>query len=43
VKESHPRILETIREKKVIDDDLKALLAEAIEDFKKLRWESYKA
>ncbi len=35
---SHPAILETLRTKKAIDDDLKALLTEAVEDFKATRW-----
>lgn len=43
VRNAHPAVLNTIRDKKVIDDDLKKLMAEAIEDFKATRWESYKA
>src|SRR6186713_483363 len=43
VRTAHPAVLQTIRDKKVIDDDLKALMIEAIEDFKATRWESYKA
>jgi F-type H+-transporting ATPase subunit alpha len=39
MKESNPAILNTIREKKSIDDDLKAQMKEAIEDFKATRWE----
>jgi F-type H+-transporting ATPase subunit alpha len=35
---SHPAILETLRTKKSIDDDLKAALKEAVEDFKATRW-----
>ncbi len=35
---SHPAVLNTIREKKTIDDDLKASLREAVEDFKQTRW-----
>src|SRR5215475_6004219 len=34
VRSSHPAVLNTIRDKKTIDDDLKALMKEAIEDFK---------
>jgi F-type H+-transporting ATPase subunit alpha len=37
---SHPAVLNTIRDKKNIDDDLKASMKEAIEDFKATRWES---
>jgi F-type H+/Na+-transporting ATPase subunit alpha len=39
-KESHPAVLNTLREKKSIDDDLKALMKEAVEDFKATRWET---
>jgi F-type H+-transporting ATPase subunit alpha len=39
-KEAHPAVLNTMREKKSIDDDLKAAMKEAIEDFKATRWES---
>ncbi|HXG83728.1 MAG TPA: F0F1 ATP synthase subunit alpha [Pyrinomonadaceae bacterium] len=35
---SHPSVLQTMRDKKSIDDDLKASLREAIEDFKATRW-----
>ena len=35
---SHPAILETIRTKKSVDVDLKALMKEAIDDFKQTRW-----
>jgi len=38
--ESHPAVLTTIRDKKTIDDDLKASMKETIEDFKSTRWES---
>ena len=38
VESSHPSVLNTLREKKSIDDDLKALMKEAIEDFKATRW-----
>jgi F-type H+-transporting ATPase subunit alpha len=43
VRTAHPAVLNGIREKKVIDDDVTALMKEAIEDFKATRWESYKA
>jgi F-type H+-transporting ATPase subunit alpha len=35
---SHPAVLNTMREKKSIDDDLKASMKEAVEDFKSTRW-----
>jgi F-type H+/Na+-transporting ATPase subunit alpha len=38
VENSHPTIFETLRTKKSIDDDLKATMKEAIEDFKASRW-----
>ena len=38
VKTSHPAVLNTIREKKNIDDDLKASMKESVEDFKATRW-----
>ena len=38
IKNSHPGVLQTLRDKKTIDDDLKASLKEAIEDFKATRW-----
>jgi F-type H+-transporting ATPase subunit alpha len=38
--ESHPAVLSTIRDKKTIDDDLKATMKETVEDFKSTRWES---
>jgi F-type H+/Na+-transporting ATPase subunit alpha len=37
---SHPGVMNTLREKKSIDDDLKSSLREAIEDFKSTRWEA---
>jgi F-type H+-transporting ATPase subunit alpha len=37
---SHPAVLNTLRDKRSIDDDLKASMREAIEDFKATRWES---
>jgi hypothetical protein len=43
VRNSHPAVLSAIRDKKTIDDDVKALMTEAIDDFKATRWESYKA
>ncbi len=39
---SHPAILTTLSEKKNLDDDLKASLKEAVEDFKATRWETGK-
>jgi F-type H+-transporting ATPase subunit alpha len=39
IKEAHPAVLNTIRDKKNIDDDLKAMMKEAVEDFKATRWE----
>jgi len=36
---SHPAVLSTMREKKTIDDGLKASMKEAVEDFKATRWE----
>jgi F-type H+-transporting ATPase subunit alpha len=38
--DSHPAVLNSIRDKKNIDDDLKAAMKEAVEDFKSTRWES---
>ncbi len=38
LKNSHPAVLETLRTKKSIDDDLKASLRTSIEDFKATRW-----
>ena len=38
VEGSHPAVLSTIRDKKSIDDDLKAAMREAVEDFKSTRW-----
>jgi len=38
VESSHPAVLNTLREKKSIDDDLKASMKEAVEDFKATRW-----
>jgi F-type H+-transporting ATPase subunit alpha len=35
---SHPAVLSTIRDKKNIDDDLKAAMKEAVDDFKATRW-----
>ncbi len=37
---SHPGVLNTLREKKSIDDDLKTAMKEAVEDFKATRWET---
>ena len=38
VENSHPAVFETLREKKAIDDDVKSLMKEAVEDFKATRW-----
>jgi F-type H+-transporting ATPase subunit alpha len=38
IRNAHPGIRTTLREKKVIDDSLKAKLKEAVEDFKGTRW-----
>ena len=38
--EAHPGVLNTLRDKKSIDDDLKAAMKEAVEDFKATRWET---
>ena len=38
VESSHPSIFSTLRDKKSIDDDLKAEMKEAVEDFKATRW-----
>jgi F-type H+-transporting ATPase subunit alpha len=35
---SHPSVLQTMRDKKSIDDNLKVSLREAVEDFKATRW-----
>jgi F-type H+-transporting ATPase subunit alpha len=35
---SNPAVLQSLREKKALDDDLKASLKEALEDFKATRW-----
>jgi F-type H+-transporting ATPase subunit alpha len=40
VKEAHPAVLNAIREKKSIDDDLTKSMREAVEDFKATRWET---
>src|SRR5215204_6458406 len=40
MEKSHPGVINTMREKKTIDDDLKVSLREAIEDFKATRWET---
>lgn len=39
IETSHPGVLETLRTKKSIDDNLKAAMKEAIEDFKATRWD----
>jgi F-type H+/Na+-transporting ATPase subunit alpha len=38
IESSHPAVLETLRTKKSLDDDLKASMKEAVEDFKSTRW-----
>ena len=38
IENSHPAVMKTLREKKSIDDDLKASMKEAVEDFKATRW-----
>lgn len=38
IRNAHPAVLNTLREKKTVDDDLKAELKEAVEDFKSTRW-----
>ncbi len=38
VADSNPAIFSTLRDKKSIDDDLKASMKEAVEDFKATRW-----
>jgi F-type H+-transporting ATPase subunit alpha len=43
VESAHPSVLETIRTKKSIDDDLKTSMREAVEDFKSTRWAEAKA
>src|SRR5437667_604579 len=42
-KSSHPAVLNSIREKGTIGDDLKASMKEAVEDFKATRWETTEA
>ena len=43
VENSHPAVFETLRTKRSLDDDLKALMKEAVEDFKATRWSEAKA
>src|SRR5215203_4868860 len=38
VERAHPAVLETLRTKKSLDDDLKSSMKEAVEDFKSSRW-----
>ncbi|MCA1622417.1 MAG: F0F1 ATP synthase subunit alpha [Acidobacteria bacterium] len=38
IENSHPAVMQTMREKNSIDDDLKASMREAVEDFKSTRW-----
>jgi F-type H+-transporting ATPase subunit alpha len=38
VEGAHPAVLETLRTKKTIDDDLKSAMREAVQDFKSTRW-----
>jgi F-type H+-transporting ATPase subunit alpha len=40
VEEAHPGVMNTLRDKKSIDDDLKASMKEAVEDFKATRWQT---
>jgi hypothetical protein len=37
---SHPGVLNTLREKRSIDDDLTSSMKEAVADFKSTRWEA---
>lgn len=39
VEKSHPAVLNTLREKKNLDDELKNMMKQAIEDFKNSRWQ----
>ncbi len=43
LKNAHPATLQTLRDKKTIDDDMKASLREAVEDFKATRWNKEEA
>jgi len=43
IENSHPAVLETLRTKKSLDDDLKASMKEAVEDFKSTRWNEEKS
>ncbi len=38
IETSHPGVLQTLRDKGSIDDNLKAAMKEAVEDFKATRW-----
>lgn len=38
IEKSHPAVLNTLREKKSLDDDLRSIMREAVEDFKATRW-----
>jgi F-type H+-transporting ATPase subunit alpha len=40
VEASHPAVVNTIRDKKNIDDDLKTAMKEAVDDFKATRWQT---
>ncbi len=40
IENSHPAVINTLRDKRSIDDDLKASMKEAVEDFKATRWNS---
>ena len=42
IENSHPAVLQTMRDKKSIDDDLKNAMKEAVEDFKATRWSESK-
>lgn len=40
IENSHPAVINTLRDKKAIDDNLKTSMREAVEDFKSTRWNS---
>ena len=40
IENSHPAVMTTLRDKKTIDDTLKASMREAIDDFKATRWQT---
>jgi F-type H+-transporting ATPase subunit alpha len=43
MRNAHPGVMNTMREKKAIDDNLKAQMKEAVEDFKATRWNQEEA